>query len=60
MRAKLVPGPDGTPVATPLPVQDSSMMAALANADCLVVREPFAPAVKTGAQCAILRLTPAF
>jgi molybdopterin molybdotransferase len=60
MRAKLVDGPGGTSVATPLPVQDSSMMAALANADCLVVREPFAPAVKAGAQCAILRLTPVF
>ena len=60
MRAKLVPGPDGTPVATPIPVQDSSMMAALANADCLVIREPFAPAVKAGSDCAILRLTPAF
>ena len=60
MRAKLVPGPDGTPVATPIPVQDSSMMAALANADCLVIREPFAPAVKAGDQCVILRLTPAF
>ncbi len=60
MRAKLVPGSDGTPVATPIPVQDSSMMAALANADCLVIREPFAPAVKAGSDCAILRLTPAF
>ncbi len=45
---RLSAGPDGTLVATPLPVQDSSMMAALANADCLVVREPFAPAVKAG------------
>jgi molybdopterin molybdotransferase len=60
MRAKLVDGPGGTLVANPLPVQDSSMMAALANADCLLIREPFAPAVKAGAQCAILRLTPAF
>jgi len=60
MRAKLVDGPGGTFLATPLPVQDSSMMAALANADCLLIREPFAPAVKAGAQCAILRLTPGF
>ncbi len=42
MRATLVPGPDGTRVATPVKIQDSSMMAALANADCLLVREPFA------------------
>ena len=60
MRATLVAGPNGTPVATPVPVQDSSMMAALAKADCLVIREPFAPAVKAGDQCVILRLTPAF
>ena len=60
MRATLAPGPDGTPVATPVPVQDSSMMAALAKADCLVIREPFAPAAKAGSRCAILRLTPAF
>ena len=60
MRATLVPGPDGTLVATPISVQDSSMMAALANADCLVIREPFAPAVKAGSHCVILRLTSAF
>ena len=60
MRAKLVPGPDGTLVATPISIQDSSMMAALANADCLVVRAPFAPAVKAGSNCVILRLTSAF
>lgn len=60
MRATLSHGADGTAVATPVPVQDSSMMAALAKADCLVIREPFAPAVKAGGDCAILRLTPAF
>jgi molybdopterin molybdotransferase len=60
MRAKLAAGPNGTPVATPVPVQDSSMMAALAKSDCLLVREPFAPAVKAGGQCEIIRLTPAF
>jgi molybdopterin molybdotransferase len=60
MRATLAPGPAGTPIATPLAVQDSSMMAALAKADCLVIREPFAPAVKAGGHCNILRLTSAF
>jgi len=60
MRAKLAPGPDGVPIASPVNVQDSSMIAALANADCLLVREPFAPAVKAGAQCVVLRLTGAF
>ena len=56
LRATLQPGPDGTPVATPLPIQDSSMMAALAKADCLVIREPYAPALKAGRRCAIVKL----
>ena len=60
MRATLTAGPDGTAVATPVKVQDSSMMAALAKADCLVVREPFEPAAKAGDRCVILRLTRPF
>ena len=32
----------------PLPAQDSSMMAPLAKADCLLIREPYAPAAKAG------------
>ena len=56
LRAALRDTPDG-PVATPFPVQDSSMMAPLAKADCLVIREPHAPAVKAGSHCAIARLT---
>ena len=40
----------------PFPVQDSSMLAPLAEADCLVIREPFAPAAKAGDRCAILKL----
>jgi molybdopterin molybdotransferase len=60
LRATLAPGPDGIPVATPVRVQDSSMMAALAKADCLVVREPFAPAAAAGSHCVILRLTRPF
>jgi molybdopterin molybdotransferase len=57
LRATLAAGPDGTPVAIPVRVQDSSMMAALAKADCLVIREPFAPAAHAGDRCSILRLT---
>jgi len=60
LRAILAPGPNGNWVATPLKVQDSSMMAALAKADCLVVREPFEPAAKAGDRCVILRLTRSF
>ena len=48
MRASLERDGDGNLVATPLPVQDSSMMAALARADCLIRRPPDAPAAKRG------------
>jgi len=57
LRATLAPSADGIPVATPVSMQDSSMMAALAKADCLVIREPFASAAAVGSRCAILRLT---
>jgi molybdopterin molybdotransferase len=60
LRATLAREPDGTLIATPIRVQDSSMMAALAKADCLVIREPFAPAAQAGSRCAILRLTRPF
>jgi molybdopterin molybdotransferase len=56
LRAALAPGPDGVPVATPFPVQDSSMLVPLAKADCLLVREPHAPAAPAGGRCAILKL----
>jgi molybdopterin molybdotransferase len=56
LRAMLTAGPDGVPVAVPAPVQDSSMLMPLAHADCLLVREPFAPAARTGERCVIIRL----
>jgi molybdopterin molybdotransferase len=56
LRATLAAGPDGLPVATPCPVQDSSMLAPLAKADCLLIREPHAPAAKAGSPCTILKL----
>jgi molybdopterin molybdotransferase len=55
LRATLEPGPDG-PVASPLPSQDSSLMAPLAKADCLVIREPNAPPAPAGSLCVILKL----
>ena len=54
LRARLKVGSDGL-VATPFPAQDSSMMVPLANADCLVIREPYAPAAKAGSACAIVK-----
>jgi molybdopterin molybdotransferase len=60
MRSTLVPGANGVPIVTPAKTQDSSMMAVLANADCLLVREPFEPAAPAGSRCSILRLTRPF
>ncbi|HZD89865.1 MAG TPA: gephyrin-like molybdotransferase Glp [Pseudolabrys sp.] len=55
LRASLVDGPEG-PVATPLTAQDSSQMALLAQAECLLIREPHAPAAPAGSPCVILKL----
>jgi molybdopterin molybdotransferase len=56
LRAALSRAPDGTIVATPFTTQDSSMMAALAKADCLIIREPYAPLAKAGSACVVLKL----
>ena len=55
LRATLSAGPDG-PVATPLPNQDSSLMAPLSAADCLLIRPAHAPAAPAGSPCVILKL----
>jgi molybdopterin molybdotransferase len=55
LRATLQEGPEGL-VATPLSAQDSSLMATLARADCLVIRAPHAPAAPAGSQVVILKL----
>ena len=55
LRAILQPGPNG-PLVTPLAAQDSSLMAPLAKADCLLIREPFAPAAPADSDCVILKL----
>jgi molybdopterin molybdotransferase len=55
MRAALTLRDDGTPVAVPNIVQDSSMLRVLAQAQCLVIREPNAPAAEAGSACRILR-----
>ena len=54
LRATLARGADGL-VATPFPVQDSSMTLPLAKADCLIIREPYEPAAKTGDPCRIVK-----
>ncbi|HKC32973.1 MAG TPA: gephyrin-like molybdotransferase Glp [Xanthobacteraceae bacterium] len=56
MRAALAAAPDGSVVATPFETQDSSMLAPLAQAGCLVIREPYAPAAAAGAPCRVVKL----
>ncbi len=55
IRANLQPNTGGKLVATPFPIQDSSMLSVLADADCLIVRQPFAPAAKTGDAVTVIR-----
>ena len=54
LRATLRDGPEG-PIATPFPIQDSSMITPLAKADCLVIRAPYDPAAITGSSCRIVK-----
>jgi molybdopterin molybdotransferase len=56
LRARLCVGAGGVLIAMPAPVQDSSMLTPLAEADCLLIREPHAPAVAAGSRCNVLRL----
>jgi molybdopterin molybdotransferase len=42
-------------VATPFPIQDSSMMVPLSRADCLLIRDPYAPAAQAGSRCRIVK-----
>jgi molybdopterin molybdotransferase len=56
MRARSEWGEDGTRIVRPLPSQDSSLMAALVRADCLIVRPAHAPALPLGGRVTILPL----
>lgn len=56
LRATLSTGKNGETVATPFSKQDSAMLAKFADADCLVIRAPFAPPIKAGAEVEIIRL----
>lgn len=47
--------PDGL-VVTPYLVQDSSMLRTLADANCAIMREPFAPAAESGSACRVMML----
>jgi molybdopterin molybdotransferase len=56
LRAQLDARADGKLVATPFDLQDSSLLVPLAEADCFVVREPYAAAAKSGTECNIIKL----
>lgn len=56
MRALSHRGEDGERLVSLLPSQDSALMAAFAKADCLIVRPPYAPAVKPGAVVRVMPL----
>jgi molybdopterin molybdotransferase len=55
VRCTLASTPDGL-VATPFPVQDSSMLKLFADAGGLVIRRPFVPAASAGDSCRVLLL----
>ncbi|MBO0740523.1 MAG: molybdopterin molybdotransferase MoeA [Hyphomicrobiaceae bacterium] len=56
MRATTAPGSDGLPVVSPVRSQDSSLLAPLAQADCLLIRAPHAPLAPLGTLVPILPL----
>ncbi|MEK1891203.1 MAG: gephyrin-like molybdotransferase Glp [Phyllobacterium sp.] len=56
VRAQVAREADGTLVATPFALQDSSMLKFLAEANGLIVRKPFAPAAPAGSPCEVLML----
>ncbi|MBK1659100.1 molybdopterin molybdotransferase MoeA [Paracraurococcus ruber] len=56
LRASLVPGEDGQMLATPFPLQDSSMLQVLARAEALILRAPHAPALPRGAPVEVIPL----
>jgi molybdopterin molybdotransferase len=56
LRATLRPSERRLPVATPFEIQDSSLLRLLAQAQCLVIREPHAKPAAAGDLCRIIRL----
>lgn len=56
LRATLAPSQNMPPVATPFQAQDSSLLSVLAQAQCLIVRAPHAPAAEAGEVCRAIRL----
>ena len=60
LRARFARAADGVLEVTPFPVQDSSMLSVLAQADGLVVRPPNAPPAAAGATVPVIPFPPGF
>ncbi len=56
LRSRIARAPDGTLTVFPFEVQDSAMIAALAAADALLLRPPFAPPAQAGEQVHVVLL----
>jgi len=56
LRAQLAANADGVAIATPVNLQDSSLLGNLARAQAVIIREPNAPAANAGTRCAIIKL----
>ena len=56
MRARIIGMQNGHPLVEAFGKQDSSMLRILSDAQCLIVREPNAPAVKAGEMCRVMRV----
>ena len=56
LRSRLTVDGEGRRIATPFDLQDSGLMARFADADCLIIRPPHAPAAKAGETVTILPL----
>jgi molybdopterin molybdotransferase len=56
LRAALDVDLQGRQVARAFGAQDSSMIATLSRANCLLIREPYAPAAEPGSACSVIRI----
>ena len=56
MRASSWRDAQGRSVVKPFAMQDSSMLSVMAQSDCLLLRDPHAPAAQAGDACRIIRL----
>ncbi len=56
LRARITGTTDGHPLVDAFGKQDSSMLRLLSDAQCLIIREPHAPAAKAGDMCRLLRV----